>query len=580
MTIMAYPDFKPAQPEAIRQLNLKYASDSVRLRRKSIKKVKNDAMELLATFSEKTTVHGMGRLFSRTANKYERFFWLITFSLAVFGTTYVCIVLSERFNEGNLQSIVDDTGAPVYKIPFPVITICNVNHLNWDRIQEAKDRFLPGETNNETLQMFEKVIGLYDRLEFGRFDVFSALNGHPIDLVAHINFTEVFEFMTWRCDELLNDCVWRHHDMNCCDIFLKRRSKNGICWSFNTLETEEGKQKQKKDPKYPWRTGSCGPLSALRAKVMINKEKHYSNDVEKGITVMITEPNVWHRDPYFIQENTETTIGIDPTIYFYDENTRSLTSTQRQCIFDDEHENHDLMVLPGFEYKIENCQSECHQQYLEKYCNCTMNLLFPPGNHRSCGVKDLLCLARNNDYFMYTHQVGSEEYVRSSYEKMSCNCINNCYSLQYMTYIRPTFLPADIRGSKSYVDLDIHFRSETMMIYCTSLVFTWIDLMVAFGGIAGLFMGCSLISAVEVFYFLFIQVPAFAYKEVQNKKKKQKKNDQQYDQDIQQSSYYSKPSDYYPRQQIKLPPKNRISIVENMGKYYASSFNTPPKILY
>ncbi|XP_013101051.2 pickpocket protein 19 [Stomoxys calcitrans] len=510
--------FKPAQPEALRRLNQKYASGGEGLGKKSVPKVREDAMELLASFSEKTTVHGMGRIFSRKANKYERCFWLLTFSLAVFGTTYVCIVLSERFKAGNLQSIVDDTGAPVYKIPFPVITICNVNHLNWDRIDEAKQRFLPGETNNETLQMFEKVIGLFDRLEFGRFNVFSALENQSIHLVEQVNFTQVFEFMTWRCEELLTNCMWRHREMECCDIFLKRRSKNAICWSFNTVETPEGKQRQKEDAKYPWRTGSSGPQSALSVRAIIDKEKHYSYEVERGITVMITEPNVWHRDPYFIQENTETTIGIDPTIYQHDDNTRSLSSTQRQCIFHDEHEKYDLMVLPGFEYNIENCEAECHQMHLEKYCNCTMDLLFPPGKHRYCGVKDLLCLARNNDYFMYTYQFGSENYLYHTYEKMRCKCFNNCYSLQYMTYVRPTFLPADVRGSKSYVDLDIHFRSETMMIYRTSLVFTWIDLMVAFGGIAGLFMGCSLISAVEVLYFLFIQVPTFAYKEFQNKK--------------------------------------------------------------
>lgn len=77
---MAYPDFKPAQPEAIRRLNQKYASpgdlgtiEKDRIDSKEyFLRLKDDVMELLASFSEKTTVHGMGRLFNRTANTYER----------------------------------------------------------------------------------------------------------------------------------------------------------------------------------------------------------------------------------------------------------------------------------------------------------------------------------------------------------------------------------------------------------------------------------------------------------------------------------------------------------------------------
>lgn len=74
---MAYPDFRPAQPEAIRRLNQKYShrdsqNRSCASRKEYLLKLKDDLLELLAAFSEKTTVHGMGRLFNRNANKYER----------------------------------------------------------------------------------------------------------------------------------------------------------------------------------------------------------------------------------------------------------------------------------------------------------------------------------------------------------------------------------------------------------------------------------------------------------------------------------------------------------------------------
>lgn len=46
----------------------------------------------------------------------------------------------------------------------------------------------------------------------------------------------------------------------------------------------------------------------------------------------------------------------------------------------------------------------------------------------------------------------------------------------------------------------------------------------AFGGIAGLFLGCSLISAMEIFYFVLIEVPVFVFKHLKVKNNLQSKN--------------------------------------------------------
>jgi len=54
----------------------------------------------------------------------------------------------------------------------------------------------------------------------------------------------------------------------------------------------------------------------------------------KGIDVMVTEPFVWHNNPFFVAANTETTMEIEPVIYFYDNDTRGVRSDQRQCVFD------------------------------------------------------------------------------------------------------------------------------------------------------------------------------------------------------------------------------------------------------
>ncbi|XP_065356449.1 pickpocket protein 19-like [Calliphora vicina] len=519
---MAVSSYKPAQPLALKQLNRKFELDK---KKKGIK----SAAQLIVNFGRRSSVHGISRIFQEKSNTFERFFWFLTLVCALIGTIYVCMILSQRFNAGILETIIDSTNTPVFRIPFPEITICNVNHLNWQRLEMAKHRFMPHENDTEKIRMFEFVIGLYDNISFGNFEHFSALKDQPFQLVNNINFSLVADYMTWRCEEFLIYCKWRRYNINCCDIFLRSKGHNGICWHFNTLSTEEGRRKQLLDNKYPWRTGSAGPRSGLTVRVMLNEERHYNKDNEKGLMVSVMEPEVFYKEPYWVPANTETVVEVEPVIYLYDNDTRSLSSAQRKCVFNDERNSYDFKSLLGFNYMNENCQTQCHQEYLLKYCNCTMDLLFPPvyfqiAEYAACKIKDFLCLAKNNDYFRFYQQFSEENYVHNYYHGMICKCFRNCYSLNYVTDVRPSFLPAYLRNNKTYVDLDVHFRFETMMVYRTSLVFGWVDLMVAFGGIAGLFLGCSLISAIELFYFVVVELPAFMLNQLKSNAKYMKIN--------------------------------------------------------
>lgn len=60
--------------------------------------------------------------------------------------------------------------------------------------------------------------------------------------------------------------------------------------------------------------------------------------------------------------------------------------------------------------------------------------------------------------------------------------------------------------------VDVHFQSGSLVRYRTYVNFGWLDLMVAFGGIAGLFLGCSILSSIEMVYYLLIMVVMFGRK--------------------------------------------------------------------
>lgn len=64
--------------------------------------------------------------------------------------------------------------------------------------------------------------------------------------------------------------------------------------------------------------------------------------------------------------------------------------------------------------------------------------------------------------------------------------------------------------------IDLHYQSANIVKYRTDVTFGWLDLMVAFGGIAGLFLGCSLLSGVEIVYYILI-VALISFKKCKKK---------------------------------------------------------------
>lgn len=59
---------------------------------------------------------------------------------------------------------------------------------------------------------------------------------------------------------------------------------------------------------------------------------------------------------------------------------------------------------------------------------------------------------------------------------MYCKCFRNCYSIGYLSDVKSKFVPAPERANETYIDLDIHYRLDTILAYRTRLVFDWIDL--------------------------------------------------------------------------------------------------------
>uniref|UniRef100_A0A1I8P148 Pickpocket protein 28-like n=2 Tax=Stomoxys calcitrans TaxID=35570 RepID=A0A1I8P148_STOCA len=340
------------------------------------------------------------------------------------------------------------------------------------------------------------------------FERYTKLN---LSLIDDVDILKVVEFLTLPCTEVFEgNCTWRKTTYNCCDLFSLERTETGICYVFNSAVSPKDKERMEKDPYYPYHNSKSGDGTGLQARMIIDEEK-ISPKFEGflGIYVMIKQAQQWSADVKFVNYNTYTKLGIGSQLTETTNRTRDVPPEDRHCIFEDEVNHHLYKKIPGLQYWSGNCRTRCHQEYLVKLCKCNLNLLFPTtksDNFTICKPSDFKCIYDHANIFsMEYHELESLYIDGIGNDSMTCNCLNNCIQLLYNGFFNSAPLEGiNYTDSIKYVHMDIHFQTPYILKYRTSMRYTFVELLANFGGIIGLFLGASMLSAIELFYYFTI----------------------------------------------------------------------------
>lgn len=140
--------------------------------------------------------------------------------------------------------------------------------------------------------------------------------------------------------------------------------------------------------------------------------------------------------------------------------------------------------------------------YMKKFCGCSVDWMYPSIGYLKCNVSSLLCMSPHNDFVNAYKPTIKNAFFTDDEDGMECNCLPECSRITYNVDVEPIYDEKHI--DKNFVLLNVHFAKSTMIKYRTDVTFSWMDLMVGFGGIVSLFLGCSLLSGFEIFYFTTI----------------------------------------------------------------------------
>ncbi|KAK5644500.1 hypothetical protein RI129_005800 [Pyrocoelia pectoralis] len=463
-------------------------------------------------FFEHSTLHGVRYIAEEERPLVEKVMWFCCVSIGAVTTMVIIVSLWEKF-QTNPTITGLDTDFHNFDLSFPAVTVCQ-----------------SGPTN-ERIDAYIKSTMIYSK---------DLVNQTYISNNRSIRQL-IVELMS-PCEKLFTQCQWKSIDYDCCTSFLPIFTENGFCYSFNSRHYER---------KDPW---SNKELPAFVLKKIVETDKKFSLQFKVVEFEEDVNFNVYIHDsdeipgfdakPQIVWNFKVEKLAFSMKQTYTTDDTRQLSIKQRHCIFSDE-----IKLKIDHMYTYTACTRQCRMENAKKFCGCVPHFYTEIGPFRHCKINELICLAK--------HSKDIESVER-------CTCELGCYNTVYD--VEKFIMHNTEEGDNSNRALEVEFVSWPMVRYKREVLFGWVDLLVSFGGIAGLFLGFSLLSGVELIYYFTMRACCMIYREPRELERLQRQEivKLQHNYDLSLIPYFVKPPSpgngigVIAGNNLKLYPKQKV----------------------
>ncbi|CAH0392355.1 unnamed protein product [Bemisia tabaci] len=174
------------------------------------------------------------------------------------------------------------------------------------------------------------------------------------------------------------------------------------------------------------------------------------------------------------------------------DSVRFLSVAQRGCKF---MEDVTYSSIPVYSYNI--CKMHCRKQLAIKFCNCSPYLYFHVDPVQVCDSLGLRCMQK--------HLKSILKFEDTNGSKIDCGCIPNCNEVLVTSFTdENTVWTNEVELNFSRYAWNIQKFSRER--YIRNVLYNVEDFVVSVGSFVGLFLGGSLLSLVELFYFFTLRL--------------------------------------------------------------------------
>ncbi|GAB0097885.1 sodium channel protein Nach [Sergentomyia squamirostris] len=483
-------------------------------------------------FCKETTLHGVRYIVGKkNPDGYNRRLKQITILISrlvwmtacVSGAIFAIAMMSlvwDRFQTTPTVTTIETTSHPVWDVPFPSVTLCNINKVYRPNTLNITRILLENGIEIDTVQEFLENLS-------------NLISPENVDSIYIKTYTilEKFGYNTEKlmmelvqpCENMLKLCFWLGNEVPCHGIFKLSKSSEGLCCSFNYralksfLEIDPESNDTMGNNEVLHVSGS-GRNVGLHIVVDIEPESSVAMTRNYyGIEVMVHDAEEFPQSSVttaVAQPGQEVVIAVKPSVVSSRPSVRGVAVKKRNCYFNDEYK-----LRATKKYTLNSCIAECRVDTIVKKCKC-LPFFFPDistfaNEYRQCDLHDVDCLRNYRSIFESLQPPLNTPGFNTTIDiGIDCPCLPSCSEQNYQISVttasrthtgikEPLYGNADLTNLTSIL---VYFKELTCIEYRRDLYMSWDGLLASFGGIFGLCLGGSVLSLVEMLYYFTIKL--------------------------------------------------------------------------
>ncbi|KAF0289288.1 Pickpocket protein 28 [Amphibalanus amphitrite] len=216
----ARPASRPAEPSTAERKNQRPQSFCGRLRQHG------------SDYCEETSLHGVKYACRETS--WKRCYWiLVLLGMAITAGWLIFNVIDNFINSPTLISI-DTTEYPIHKVPFPALTICNMNKINVNHIPPSQVEVF-GRERFDAEEWLSRVTSILDMVYAGCTEGLCSSEQEEDEHLTNQEIKKVIQLTAPSCEEMMFKCSWRGTNYPCSELFETHQTDFGFCCLFNAV---------------------------------------------------------------------------------------------------------------------------------------------------------------------------------------------------------------------------------------------------------------------------------------------------------------------------------------------------------
>ncbi|XP_059048648.1 pickpocket protein 28-like [Achroia grisella] len=464
-----------------------------------------------------STLHGLRYIGERKLTWFERFFWLAAFGSSLVCAAFFILNVYAKWSMSPMIVSINPQNMPLNDLPFPAITICNVNQAK----KSVAEEYLKTGNSVDKKLLVSLCTSQNDA------DIFE----DNIAESATWDYTRTFLInVTQPCNEMLILCEWDSHIRSCRDLFNAQLTDEGLCCTFNVVHRnmmfrnpaslndlnltfplpavdwtpEDGYPNDAPTNGFPWRPQGIGTHHGLSLILDANIDEYYCSSTKStGFKILLHNPTETPKLANLGEiygSGTEVRVSIQPRIHDAHPALQSIDIQKRLCLFSKEKE-----LIFYRTYTLKNCEMECEANAMINQCQCVYYYMPKNKTTRVCGKADAKCYANMTRAASVRTKECMECFPACTeiayFERMSTAPLNK----RLVKQLARTFKKTVEYFAENMLVVHFYFDDDTFTRLTKGEIFGLTEFLSNTGGLLGLCMGFSVMSAVELLYYLTLR---------------------------------------------------------------------------